>query len=262
MARFRAAGLTAIGQTTTPDLSFSFATESAMHGVTRSPWDLTRGVGGSSGGSAALVAAGAVPVAHGNDGAGSVRAPAWCCGLVGLKPRRGRTPGGYAGPGASVAVDFALTRIVRGTAHLLDAVAHYAPGSRRYADQLTARAEPLRVAVTTADWSGLSIDAQVAAATVSVADTLEWIAHQVAEASPAIGADLVVEGEMLAVYAAGTALLGAPRRPDQALLEGVPRGSSGAGGRAHPAGGATRAGHAVGRPPAVDLRRVSGRRSY
>lgn len=223
MARFRAAGLTAIGQTTTPELSFSFATESAMYGVTRSPWDLTRGVGGSSGGSAALVAAGAVPVAHGSDGAGSVRVPASCCGLVGLKPGRGRTPGGYAGPGACVAVDFALTRTVRDTAHLLDAVAYLGPGPRGYADQLTARAEPLRVAVTTAAWSGVPVDAQVAGATVSVADMLEWIGHHVVEASPAIDADLVVEGEMLAVYAAGAALLGAPRQPDRALLEGVSR---------------------------------------
>ncbi len=224
MARFRAAGLAAIGQTTTPEMSFSFATESAMYGVTRSPWELTRGVGGSSGGSAALVAAGAVPVAHGSDGAGSVRVPASCCGLVGLKPARGRTPGGYAGPGESLAVDFALTRTVRDAAHLLDVVAHGTPGSRGYADQLSAPAEPLRVAVTTAAWSGVPIDAQVAAATVAVAAMLDWIGHRVVETSPTIDSDLVVEGEMLAVYAAGTALLGAPRQPDRALLEGVSRG--------------------------------------
>ena len=83
MKRFRAAGLVTLGLTTVPELAISFATESVKHGPTRNPWDPERGVGGSSGGAAALVAAGAVPVAHGNDGAGSIRVPASCCGLVG-----------------------------------------------------------------------------------------------------------------------------------------------------------------------------------
>ena len=92
MSRFRSAGLATLGQTTAPELSLSFATESRRYGVTRNPWALDRGVGGSSGGAAALVSAGAVPVGHGNDGAGSLRIPAASCGVVGLKPSRGRTP--------------------------------------------------------------------------------------------------------------------------------------------------------------------------
>ena len=146
MTRFRAAGLVTLGVTTVPELAISFATESVKHGPTRNPWDLERGVGGSSGGAAALVAAGAVPLAHGNDGAGSLRVPASCCGLVGLKPSRGRTPcgpdTGEAGFGTSY--EFALTRTVRDAACLLDAIHGPAVGDKYtapppagpYADEL------------------------------------------------------------------------------------------------------------------------------
>jgi amidase len=124
MTRFRSTGLVTLGLTTVPELALGFATESVKHGPTRNPWNPERGVGGSSGGAAALVAAGAVPLAHGNDGAGSIRIPASCCGLVGLKPSRGRTP---CGPDVGEAVfgmacEFALTRTVRDAAHLLDAI--------------------------------------------------------------------------------------------------------------------------------------------
>src|SRR3954471_1192477 len=146
MTRFRAAGLVTLGLTTVPELAINFATESVKHGPTRNPWDPERGVGGSSGGAAALVASGAIPVAHGNDGAGSIRIPASCCGLVGLKPSRGRTP---CGPDVGeavfgIAVDFGLTRTVRDAAHLLD-VCHgpgvgdkygAPPPGGRYADEL------------------------------------------------------------------------------------------------------------------------------
>jgi amidase len=233
MVRFRAAGLLTLGQSTVPELGLSFATESVKHGPTRNPWALDRGVGGSSGGAAALVAAGAVPLAHGNDGGGSVRIPASCCGLVGLKPSRGRTPcGPYAGEvGFGLVVEFGLTRTVRDTAHLLDAVAAAPfgdkylapPPTRRYADEVGTDPGRLRIAVSTDPWSEATVDPQVAAVTVTVGKMLELLGHTVVEASPALDPDAIIEAAMLGAVATGAAVLRAPRRPDPSLLEAVSR---------------------------------------
>ena len=218
MARFRAAGLSTIGQTTAPEFALSFATESALYGITRNPWALGRGVGGSSGGAAALVAAGAVPIAHANDGAGSIRIPASACGLVGLKPSRGRTPNGARSisSGLDTASEFAVTRTVRDTALLFRLVAEPA------AEAAPAPAR-LRVAVDTRSWSAGAVDPQVAAATDAVGRMLEWIGHSVSVASPALDGALVVDAAMLGVYAAGRAILAAPRQPEAARLEAVSR---------------------------------------
>jgi amidase len=263
MTRFRRAGLVALGQSTAPEFGLSFATESVKHGATRNPWAPERGVGGSSGGSAALVAAGAVPVAHGNDGGGSLRVPASCCGVVGLKPSRGRTPcGPLAGEvGFGLVVEFALSRTVRDTAHLLDAVCSPPSGAppagdkyalpapaRPYAEEVRAGAAGgadrgrLRVALTTAAWSGVPVDPQIAEVTVNTGKVLELLGHSVVEASPAIDPDAIVEAAMLCAVATGAAVLAAqlvgaapgrrssaaPRslsqgRPDPALLEAVSR---------------------------------------
>lgn len=233
MSRFRAAGLATLGQTTAPEFGLNFATESLKHGPTRNPWELERGVGGSSGGSAALVAAGAVPLAHGNDGGGSIRLPAACCGLVGLKPSRGRTPSGplVGEAGFGHIAEFALTRTVRDAAALLDAVSAPVIGEkfsapapvRPYVSDLTANPGRLRIAVTTDAWSGVAVDAQVAAATVSAGQTLEWIGHTVIEGSPTIDPEAIVEAAMLSVLATGGAILRVPRRPASAQLEAVSR---------------------------------------
>jgi amidase len=233
MVRFRTAGLVTLGLTTVPEMAISFSTESVRYGPTRNPWDLERGVGGSSGGAAALVAAGAVPIAHGSDGAGSIRIPAACCGLVGLKPSRGRTPCGpdLGEPILGMSYEFALTRTVRDAAHLLDAVQgpgvggkYTAPPPRgRYADDLGIEPGPLRMAVTTAAWSGTSVDPQVAAATIQVGRTLEEMGHTVTEARPALDWDDVMHCTTAAAVAIASLLLLAPRQPDPANMEAVSR---------------------------------------
>jgi amidase len=233
MARFRAAGLATLGLTTTPELGISFATESLKYGPTRNPWDPERGVGGSSGGAAALVAAGAVPVAHGNDGAGSIRIPASCCGLVGLKPSRGRTPCGpdSGEPLFGTVYEFALTRTVRDAAHLLDAVAgpgvgdKYAapPPAGPYTAELGRDPGRLRVAVTAQAWSGAAVDPEVATAAVRVGQVLEGLGHTVDTASPAVDWESAVHAQKGELAGIAAPFLMAPRRPDPAALEAVSR---------------------------------------
>ncbi len=121
--RWRAAGLVIVGKTNTPEFGLTPYTEPGANGPTRNPWDLTRTPGGSSGGSAAAVASGMVPIASGGDGGGSIRIPASACGIFGLKPTRGRTPAGpFVGEAWSgFAGEHVLTRSVRDSAAVLDA---------------------------------------------------------------------------------------------------------------------------------------------
>lgn len=125
VARLRQAGCLLLGTTTSPEFGTSYTTESSRHGATRNPWHLDRSAGGSSGGAAALVAARVVPFAHGNDGGGSLRVPASCCGVFGFKPSRGLMPSGpMAGEGwGGMGTAHAITRSVRDSAALLDATA-------------------------------------------------------------------------------------------------------------------------------------------
>jgi len=237
MRRFRAAGLATLGLTVSPELGLSFTTEPVLHGPVRNPWDPSRTVGGSSGGAAALVAAGAVPVAHANDGAGSIRVPASCCGLVGLKPSRGRTPTG-AGLGAALfglLSEFALTRTVRDAASLLDAVhgpAHggafrVPPPVRAYAEEVRLAGQSggggLRVAVTARAWSGVPVDPEVAAVTGRAAAVLAALGHHVEEASPPLCWDDVVHACVVETVGAAAPFLLAPRQPPADRLEAVSR---------------------------------------
>ncbi|GAB1818110.1 amidase [Herbidospora sp. RD11066] len=233
MARFRAAGLVTLGLTTAPEMALSFATESVRFGPTRNPWNVELRVGGSSGGAAALVAAGAVPLAHGSDGAGSIRVPASCCGLVGLKPSRGRVPCGpdMGEPMLGMAYEFALTRTVRDAAHLLDAV--HGPGigdkytapppARPYAKEIERVPGKLRVAVTTEAWSGADVDREVAEATDRAGRVLEAMGHVVTDASPVVDWDAVMRSTVAEAVAIASLLLLAPRQPDPELMESVSR---------------------------------------
>src|SRR3954447_23366087 len=199
MSRFKAAGLRTLGKTATPEMGFNANTAPRAHGITRNPWDTDRIPGGSSGGSGALVAARAVPIAHANDGGGSIRIPAACNGLVGLKPTRGRVPLGPVVDEAlnGAAVELVVTRSVRDTAAVLDAVCGPAPGekyfvarpARPYTEQLGADPGRLRIALRTQAFWGTETAPEVARVVEQVARELESLGHTVEEASPELDVD-------------------------------------------------------------------------
>jgi amidase len=194
VTRFREAGTLMVGKTTTPEMGLPPYTEPDIAPPARTPWDLTRSAGGSSGGAAAAVAAGIVPIAHGSDGGGSIRIPAAACGLVGLKPSRGRVSTGPIGvDGAALAVTGVLTRDVRDTAVALDVLAGGWPGDDRWLPApaagsflaaCDAEVEPLRIGVLTTPI--ITPEAPVHAEALTAVDTairlLEAAGHSVSEA--------------------------------------------------------------------------------
>ena len=201
--RFRTAGLVSLVRTATPEFAFNTDTAPVVNGPTRNPWSSERSPGGSSGGSAALVASRALPLAHANDGGGSIRIPAAWCGLVGLKPSRGRVP---IGPAVGEAVggfahEFALTRTVRDAALLLDAVIGPAPGDRYYlarpptgyAESLDAPVPPLRVAVHATSFFGAPTEPALRSAVEATARALAGQGHHVEETCPAVDEGLLRE---------------------------------------------------------------------
>lgn len=206
MTRFKQAGLVTLGRTATPEFGFNATTEPVANGPTHNPWNLSRSSGGSSGGSAALVAARAIPVAHGTDGAGSLRIPAAWCGLVGLKPTRGRTPPGPDSDErlSGFGVDFALARTVRDAAALLDAVSgpgigdkyFAAPPERPYAQEVGAPPGRLRIAMTTQAWSGVPVDKEYVDTVSMVCHELVAMGHDVEEASPQVDWECFVDANL------------------------------------------------------------------
>jgi amidase len=201
VARYRRAGFIILGRTNTPELGLVPTTEPVAHGATHNPWDLTRTPGGSSGGSAAAVAARMVAVAHASDGGGSIRIPASMCGLVGLKPSRGRTSLGPYGDESGLSVQHAVTRTVRDTAAMLDATHGPGPGDMAVAPPPT---RPFREEVG-ADPGQLHIgflaaraDEDCLTAVRTSAKQLEALGHRVEEAHPAALDDPGVAGRFFA----------------------------------------------------------------
>jgi amidase len=191
--RLREAGFVIVGSTTLPEYGILPTSEARIFGPTRNPWDLRRTPGGSSGGAAAAVASGMVPVAHGNDGGGSIRIPAACCGLVGLKPARGRVSAAPELGESLLGIDGVLTRTVVETAAILDVLSGYEPGDASWAP---APAEPfalaaigrpgrLRIAMTTLPpIPEAVVDPACAQAVTDAAELLRSLGHDVQEVDP------------------------------------------------------------------------------
>lgn len=198
VARHMRAGFVVFGKTTSPEFGLTGTTENKLNGDTRNPWNPAHIAGGSSGGAAAAVAAGVIPAAHATDGGGSIRIPASCCGLFGLKPSRGRVPMGplrtEGWGGLSVA--HAVTRTVRDSAAILDATHGVEPGSRYgapapvegFAAQLAKRPGRLRIALMLRPPAGSPVDPQCLEAARAAARLCESLGHVVEEAAPKLDA--------------------------------------------------------------------------
>ena len=192
VSRYRAAGLVIAGRTNSSELGSVPTTEPVAWGSTHNPWDTTRTPGGSSGGAAAAVASGMVPFAHASDGGGSIRIPASCCGLVGLKPSQGRITLGPVRDESGLSVQHCVSRTVRDTAALLDATLGPGigdtviapPPSRPYVDELGADPGRLRIGILDHHPGGESVDADVTRAAQSVGTLLESLGHHVEPSWP------------------------------------------------------------------------------
>jgi Asp-tRNA(Asn)/Glu-tRNA(Gln) amidotransferase A subunit family amidase len=192
--RFRCAGFVIFAKTNTPEFGCCPSTEGALFGATQNPWQAGFSAGGSSGGSAAAVASGMVPAAHGSDGGGSLRIPASCCGAFSLKPTRGRVPAGptYGEAWNGLSTEGVITRTVRDSAAMLDAVAGPAPGdpywapppARPYADEAVTPPGQLRVAVQREALNGAAVHEDCVAAVDRAAAALEALGHAVVDAVP------------------------------------------------------------------------------
>jgi len=204
-----AAGLVVLGKTNTPEFGLLPSTEPLALGACRNPWDPSRSTGGSSGGAAAAVAAGIVPLAEASDGGGSIRVPASCCGVFGLKPSRGRLLDGGDAPGAwDIAVHHCVSRSVRDSALLLS-LTERAAGQGELPPVGFVR-EPaqrrLRIALATRSPRGEEPDPDVKAAAEAAARLCESLGHELVEAAPAVAGEAFVE-HFLTLWAHGPAQL-------------------------------------------------------
>ncbi len=212
--RYKEAGLVICAKTNTPEFGLISTTEPRLFGATHNPWNLDRTTGGSSGGSAAAVASGMVPFGHANDGGGSIRIPAACCGLFGLKPTRARiTAGPLIGDIMGGLVnEHCVSRSVRDSARLLDATAGSMPGDpyvapeqkRPYIEEVGAGPGRLRIAFTANTYYGDPLHDDCVAAVKDAAALLSDLGHDVEEASPPIPGQQLIDSFTL-LWAAGNA---------------------------------------------------------
>ncbi len=212
--RYKKAGLIVAGKTNTPEFGLVPTTEPRLFGPSRNPWDTDRTTGGSSGGSAAAVASGMVPMAHGNDGGGSIRIPASCCGLFGLKPTRARVSlAPLLGDALSgLVIEHAVTRTVRDSAALLDATAGPEPGdpywappqARPYVQEVGADPGHLRIAFGDHRLTGDPVHPDCAAAVRDAAALCRELGHEVVEAAPPVGGDQLINS-FITIWDAGVA---------------------------------------------------------
>ena len=194
VARLRRAGFVILGRTASPEFGMSGSTEPASTGPTRNPWNLAHSAGGSSGGAGAAVASGILPASHATDSGGSIRIPASCNGLVGLKPTRGLMPTGPHRGEAShgLSHEHAVTRSVRDCAAILDATAgpdigapyFTTPHPGSYLAAITQQPRPLRIAYTTTTFGGKAVDPECRLAVENTVRVLEGLGHQVEERRP------------------------------------------------------------------------------
>jgi Asp-tRNA(Asn)/Glu-tRNA(Gln) amidotransferase A subunit family amidase len=208
--RYKKAGLVTLGRTNTPEFGLNVSTESVLLGPARNPWDTERSTGGSSGGTAAALAARMVPIAHGNDGGGSIRIPSSCCGVFGMKPSRGRTPVGpeFGEEWEGFAIDHALSITVRDNAALLDATSAPDVGApygipvpaRPFLEEVGAKPRKLRIAFFTKGAAAATHPDCVAAVEAS-ARLCETLGHRVEEASPGIDYEPLQEAFILIIGA-------------------------------------------------------------
>ncbi|BBM86535.1 amidase [Candidatus Uabimicrobium amorphum] len=193
MKRYKATGVIVVGKTNTPEFGLMGVTEPEAYGPTVTPWNVQHTSGGSSGGSASSIAAGFVPMASGGDGGGSLRIPASCCGLFGLKPSRGRTPTGPKGEHwQGAAVEHIITRSVRDSAAMLDATnggdigSPYIiqPPTRKYMEEITTDPGKLRIAFSTQSPVGGDVHPECIQAVNNAAKLLSELGHDVEEKTP------------------------------------------------------------------------------
>jgi amidase len=191
--RMKDAGFVVLGKSNTPEFGSTCVTESALNGACRNPWDTARTPGGSSGGAGAAVAAGALPLAHGSDGGGSIRIPASCCGLFGIKPSRGRvSPAPFVSGSLELSQSGPLSVTVRDAAAFLDVIAGYEPGDahwapppqRAFLDEVGADPGRLRIAFTVEPPIPFPVDDAVAAIARDAAEALAALGHEIVEQTP------------------------------------------------------------------------------